>query len=294
MLICLREAPDITKTAQSFRPRPAVMKIKSTSDLEAMINYIYACNVADPQTLDLFFDTEGDMLNGGLSIIQIYLNSRNTVYVIDVLKLKDSTFTTSIADGSTLKHILESPTLLKAFFDIKRDSHDMYTSYGVHVDGIVDLQLYAIAAYGGNAKEKARGLDMCVRDNTKCDLSEQERKDWKELKEWGQATFKAAAAKIAEMKDSEDIAVGWVPVFNERPMRDEVLGYAVQDVTVLPIIHRHAHAALDKMKNGAGDQWKARIAEETANRIAASQSDGYVGYKGGKGDFGVPAWSGIK
>lgn len=293
MLTCSREVPDITKTLQSLRPRPVVMKVNDVKSLESMLTYISACHRMDPQTLDLFMDLEGDMVNGGLSMIQVFLNSRNTAYVIDVLSLGGLTFTTSSADGSTLKQILESPIIFKAFFDIKGDSHEMYACYGVRVAGIVDLQLYAIAAYGGAAKEKAPPLEMCVKNNTNCDLSERERKEWKEIKDWGKARFEEAEAKITMMKNNEDTTVGWVPVFNQRPLRDDVLAYAVQDVTVLPIIHRHALAALSKMKNGAGDEWRARIEEETVKRIQASQSVEFEGYQKGKGDFGVPAWKGI-
>jgi hypothetical protein len=55
-----------------------------------MITYVMACYKNDPQILDLFMDAEDDQVGGSLSLVQTFLNSRNTVYLVDVLILGDS------------------------------------------------------------------------------------------------------------------------------------------------------------------------------------------------------------
>lgn len=256
-----------------------------------------ACYSADPQTLDLYMDAEGDQVDGGLSLFQICLDSRNTVYIVDVLTLKKDTFSTTNSDDITPKQILEDSSILKAFYDISGDSHTLFESYGIHVAGIEDVQLFAIAAYGGIKKELGRPLDKCVQQNTKCDLSETERNQWIEIKAWGGNEFKKTEQSVLKIQSGEEIEVGWVPAFNERPIRADLLRYAVQDVTILPIIYRHAMAALREMRHGRGEEWKVRIAEETKNRIEGSQADDYEDQekiKKESKEYGVTAWKGVK
>ena len=268
--------------------------VEESGDIKAMITYLLACHRSDPHTLDLFMDIEGDQLEGGLGLFQIFVNSRNTVYLVDVLKLKNRAFTTPDSKGNTLKAILESPTIHKAFYDVNGDSHSLWKSYGIHLAGVEDICLYGIAVYGGTAKEKGRGLDVAVKDNTKGDFSDAERAERNQLKKWGKKTFKETDQMIKKIENGEDVGEGWVPVFNQRPIRPEVVQYAVQDVTVLPILLRHAMVYVNEMKDGRGDEWKVRIVAETTKRLAASQSDDFEGYHEGKADHGVPAWKGIK
>lgn len=259
-----------------------------------MITFIHACQKTDPQSLDFYMDTEGDMLDGGLSIFQLFLDSRNTVYIIDVLTLKHSAFTTPNSYGTTFKDMLEDSTVRKAFYDIGGDSNELFKAYGIRVAGIEDTQLFAIAAYGGNAKQKGRGLDRSVKDNTKCDLSEHERKVWGEIKQWGKDLSNETEAIINKIKSGEQHDEDWVLTFNQRPIRPDVLRYAAQDVTILPIAHGHALAALREMKHGRGDEWKVRISEVTLRRVSASQSHEYQDESRQTGGFGVSEWKGIK
>lgn len=277
-----------------MRPPPVILVVDSVPDLKAMITFIHACHKTDPQALDLYMDTEGDQLNGGLSLFQVFLNSRNTVYIIDVLTLKDSTFDTTNSNGMTFQNLLEDSAIRKAFYDIIDDSHKLFKSYGIRVAGIEDISLYAIAAYGGNSKQMGRGLARSVKENTKCDLSESERKAWAEIKEWGGSTFTETESMVNKIKDDEQRDKKWVPTFNQRPIRPDVLRYAVQDVTVLPIVHRHAWAALKEMKHGRGDEWKGRISEVTLSRVSATQSHDFQDKREETGDYGVADWKGIK
>ena len=107
--------------------------------------------------------------------------------------------------------------------------------------------------------------------------------------------IKEAGAVIKKIENGEGDVGGWVPVFNnQRPVRPDVILYVVQDVTVLPIVFRHAMVHIDEMKDGRCGAWKNMILAETTKRLAASQSDGSEGYHEGKANHVVPAWKGIK
>lgn len=276
-----------------MRGPPAVIIVDSSDAITAMITHINAYHKHDPHTLDLFMDSEGDMLDGGISFSQIMLDSRNTVYIIDILTLKDIAFTTATSEGITFKHILEDSNVKKAFFDVRGDSHDLWKAHGIHLVGIENLNLYAIACYMGTAEHKGRGLGACVSQNTKRDLSDSERKEWNIRKEWGKEQFKSTAAIIEKIKKGKCTKGDWVPVFNERPIRADVLEYSVQDFTVLPIIYRHCMLHVSNMKNGLGEVWKGRIEEETSKRIIASQDEDFNEFQEG-GDHGVAEWKGMK
>jgi hypothetical protein len=239
-------------------------------------------------------DMEGGQLDSGLNLFQIFLNLRNTVYLVDILKLKYCAFTTPDSERNTLKAILKNPAIHKAFYDVNGDSHSLWKSYGIHLAAAEDVCLYEIAVYGGTAREKRRGLYVAVKDNTKGDFSDAERVEWDQLKKWGKKTFKETDDMIKKIENGEDVGEGWIPVFNKGPTRPEVIRYAVQDVTVLPIVLHHAMLHINEMKDGRRDKWKVRIAAETTKRLTASRSDDFEGYHEGKADHGVPAWKGIK
>jgi hypothetical protein len=136
-------------------------------------------------------------------------------------------------------------------------------------------------------------LEISVEQNTKRDLSDQEREDWKQRKKWGKAELNCTKEKIKKIKCGEEDGEGWVPTFNQRPVRAEVLQNAVQDVTVLPNIYRHCMMHLKEMEDDGGMAWKDRIVLETDMRIAASQAEDFeVSNPNRKHD--VPVWKGIK
>ena len=75
----------------------------------------------NPHTPLLYVDIEGNDLcrYGTISLIQIYVPLVNTTFVLDVLVLGKEAFTTSVIEEEemTLKSLLESPEIVKCFFD---------------------------------------------------------------------------------------------------------------------------------------------------------------------------------
>ena len=267
-----------------------VLTIDSPASLATMVEHIVQAHAQAPSTLDLFIDTEGDCLTGALSLIQIFVQSIDVVYLIDVLELGGTTFTTTgLTCGLCLKDIFESTIIRKAVYGIKGDSHDLWKHYGIYVSAIDDLHLMGIAAYGFKRKG-GRKLGQCVQENTKGELSDVDRKSWIARKDWGVIIFQETNLKHKNILDGNESGDGWVPLFNVRPIPQEVRDYAVADVTVLPILSRCYAAKLPQLEDG--DAWIARVAEKTEEHIVKSQSLDYD--PNVKGETGVPEWLGLR
>ncbi|KAL4924850.1 uncharacterized protein BDV17DRAFT_295084 [Aspergillus undulatus] len=87
----------------------------------------------------LYVDLEGIDLcrHGSISIMQIYHLPQKKVYLLDVHKLNKMAF---LAPGlkactTTLKSVLENPSIQKLFFDVRNDSDALYAHFGVHPSG---------------------------------------------------------------------------------------------------------------------------------------------------------------
>jgi hypothetical protein len=108
----------------------------------------------------LYVDLEGISLSrhGSISLITLFVQPRNFVYLVDVHKLQDAAFNTAVADGTTLKSVFESPHVIKVFFDLRNDSDALHHHFGVRLDGVEDIQLIENAAHD-RQKVQIDGLD---------------------------------------------------------------------------------------------------------------------------------------
>ncbi|KDN68928.1 hypothetical protein CSUB01_11626 [Colletotrichum sublineola] len=86
---------------------------------ESVVHLIYTIQTLPSNLKSLFLDLEGVSLSrhGSISLMTIFIPSKKHVYLVDVHALQSSAFSTATDDGTTLKTILESPTITKVFFD---------------------------------------------------------------------------------------------------------------------------------------------------------------------------------
>lgn len=86
---------------------------------------------------------------------------RRLYYLIDVHLLGSQAFEFGIEPGISLTSILESSSIFKVFFDVRNDSDALHTHFGVHVAGIIDLQVleYATRRPRGGF---VNGLAKCI------------------------------------------------------------------------------------------------------------------------------------
>lgn len=210
----------------------------------------------------LYCDLEGVNLSreGSLSILTLYVPQIKKVFLIDVFSLKQAAFSTE-SGGRSLKAILEDKNVSKAFFDIRNDSDALYSHYGISVAGIHDIQLMELASRPGGKRTFISGLSKCIERDLTTAYSLQ--MEWLQAKETGERLWSPKKG-------------GRYEVFNERPLRPEIIKYCAQDVTLLPRLWTFYNNRLE-MASPRALMWREKIERETIERIRLSQSASYNG-----------------
>lgn len=202
----------------------------------------------------LYLDIEGIRLSrhGSISIIQLFHLPQNRVFLIDVFLLQEAAFHTANPSGTTLRSILESPTIPKVFFDVRNDADALYAHFKVLLQNVHDVQLLEVATRS-RSKDRVSGLASCIK--YEAGLSVEAQQKWKATKDRGVAWF------------SEQNG-GSYEVFNVRPMLQDIIDYCVQDTVHLPILWEVYSRKVSK-------HWLQKVQEETRYRVLMSQRDSY-------------------
>jgi len=109
------------------------------------------------------------------------------------------------------------------------------------------------------SKEFLAGLPKCIQNNKK--LSDSAKKTWQRAKDTGKRLYDPQKG-------------GRYEVFNERPLKLELLTYCRQDVELLPSLWELYSCKLRVPTNGF---WRSMVKEAIKDRIKLSQSTGYDG-----------------
>jgi exonuclease 3'-5' domain-containing protein 1 len=204
----------------------------------------------------LYIDLEGVNLSrhGTVSILQLLVSPKNHVYVIDICALQHQGFSTPGKNGQTLKTILESSEIQKAFFDVRHDADALYSHFGVNLAGVQDIQLMELACRAGR-KKFLNGLSKCIERDGMLTRSEKQR--WKDVKDKGLHLFAPERG-------------GTYEVFNHRPLDDRIMSYCVQDVQFLARLWCTYYPKMTP-------RWREKVQAETKKRITSSQSPSFNG-----------------
>lgn len=204
----------------------------------------------------LYIDLEGTNLsrNGSISILQLLVYPRNRTFLLDIHILGDKAFTTPGADGQSMKDILESDAIPKAFFDVRNDSDALFHHFGIRLAGIQDIQLMELATRTFS-KRCVHGLSKCIEQDLSLGINEI--RAWKKIKDKGRILF------APECGGSYD-------VFNSRPLSEDIWLYCVQDVQFMPRLWIYYQSKLKQ-------NWAEKVRQETKNRVILSQTMGYNG-----------------
>ena len=233
------------------------MAFTFVDSIPALVNVLDSLGDIETSKPSLFIDLEGNNLSrdGTVSILQMLVRLTNNVYLIDITTLESEAFTTPGSAGQTLKLILESPTIPKAFFDVRTDSDALFGHFGTKLQNVEDIQLMELATRYWYTCWLA-GLKKCIWEDAEMEL--EARWDWSDTKEKGQSLFR------------DDYGV-----FDERPLPLEIQTYCIQDVLLLPNLFDVYEKRLGKSK------WKRQaLLEATQTRINESQGSEYIGRKG--------------
>jgi exonuclease 3'-5' domain-containing protein 1 len=232
--------------------------ITTPGGIKTFVDHI-AAQEADAQPV-LYIDLEGQRLsrNGTISLLTV-LTAPGTVHqrfsVIDIHTLRHSAFATLGSRGKSLKDILESPSILKVFFDVRNDSDALHHHYGIRLQGVRDVQLMENANRTTTYSRKfISGLSKCIEGV----LTEQEKIQWKRVKDTGERFWNPEKG-------------GSYGVFNQRPLSAEVLAYCVGDVQYLPRLYQNSRKGI-----GSWQSFTALIAQASQDRVSASQQSGYL------------------
>lgn len=224
-----------------------VTLVDTTAAIVALLDCLEGLPTHPPS---LYLDIEGVRLsrNGSISIIQLLVQSKSHIFLIDVHVLQEKAFDTPNTSGSTLKSVLESKSIAKVFFDVRNDTDALYGNYEVSMQCLQDVQLLECATRSSR-KIYVKGLATCIEEDKP--LTPTARNTFKATKQIGRALFATEQG-------------GSYEVFNERPLRKEIMDYCTQDVVYLPLLWKI-------YTNKISTDWALRFEKETLQRLLMAQ-----------------------
>lgn len=214
--------------------------ISTPSALEAFLSLITPSS-------SFYLDLEGKDLSreGTLTLITVLLHPQNTVYIIDVLTLGASSFTTGTP---TLKTVLEDATIPKYVWDCRNDADALKAHFDVGLAGVLDIQLLEVATRW-RPKTYLVGLSKSV--------------------EYDLRPYVARSVLDGWLKDKKDGSAAMeTDQFSVRPLRPETTRYCVGDVEMLP---RLREVYMRKIT----PDWLVKVKAESVRRVEEAHSPGY-------------------
>ncbi|KAB5595240.1 hypothetical protein CTheo_1318 [Ceratobasidium theobromae] len=259
---------------------PAIDFIDNAEALSDALDSLCSLNLNTPS---LFIDLHGIRVsrNGRLCILEIYVPALETVLMIDVSALDHLTFsTTSLPQkpgarrGLTLKDIFESPEIPKVFYDgmilfqfpvglvsviinidpiqsaVRSDADNLFNVFDVSLQGVIDIQLCELAVRIGS-KRFFNPLALSITNDIRPSAGTQQK--WSEWISKGQ---KCISPELG----------GDLRVWDERPLRQELVNYCLADVIYLPRLLQVYEAKL----SGKPESFK-KIEQEVQARLKLAE-----------------------
>ncbi|KAF2497649.1 hypothetical protein BU16DRAFT_446717, partial [Lophium mytilinum] len=173
---------------------------------------------------ELFLDVQGtDFCIYDVGVITIFLPARDHVYTIFVDG--PATFSYPGKDGTTIKGLLEDPTLCKGFFDVRKAANALYRHFGITLQGVMDIQLMqcSLQKWKNNSLRTLLSLGDCVERQLPIVGP-----DVKQM--WRETAIKASHELI---RDKGGMEMAW---FTARPLPVEMRKYTMQQVQILAML----------------------------------------------------------
>ncbi|KAG6010185.1 hypothetical protein E4U21_007662 [Claviceps maximensis] len=217
----------------------------------------------------IFMDLEGKNLSraGNISLATILIHhtiSHEQVFIVDIYTLQRVAFETQGSCGKNLKDILESPKIIKVFFDVRNDSDALFTHYGIKLQGVRDIQVMENAtrrtAY---ARKRVAGLSKCVTWLLK-DLQDGRQE---EIMTW--MNQKASGERLWN-----PVMGGSYKAFDTRPLPKQLVEYCAGDVQKLPALYQKYFIPTPR--------WRALVAQQAERRVTESHQANYLPHGSGK------------
>lgn len=236
----------------------SITVVDTESVLQEFLTGIENCLVRQVVPPSLYFDLEGIRLGrtGTISIVSVFIQPLSQVYLIDVFTLGEKAFLITSNKKTSLKTILEDHSIPKVFFDVRNDSDAMFSHYGIRLQCVKDLQVMELAVRSG-PRRYVTGLAKCIESHANLLMVELQR--WKQT-------------KILVGRLWDPTKGGSYQVFNQRPIRADIIRYCAQDVTILPTLWIAYHQKLCRPQNAF---WRCMVFYGVQKRILESQGPKY-------------------
>jgi exonuclease 3'-5' domain-containing protein 1 len=233
--------------------RPRVVWIETEA---AISELVYTLDGYRRDSPAIFIGLKGEniLYRGEISIMLVYDAVEHVVYLIDGLKLGEKCFTTPAKHDRTLKDILENKDVRKVFFDVRSNSHALFTHHGIALDGIHDVQLMELATRS-YCRAYVKLLSTCISEDAA--ISTEDMLSWTNIKE-----------KVRQLLAADK--GGSLDVFIQRPLPEDVRQYCAQDAQLLSQLYAHYRSKLTP-------EWKERMISASKDRVRQSQSANFFG-----------------
>jgi len=242
-------------------PEPTIVLVDTTASLDLCISDISPITGTQPAKLAI--DLEGVELcrNGNVSIVQIFADTSNVIWLVDVTTLGRAAFDHQGPFGQSLRGAFQNPSTKKLLFDVRNDADALWNIYQIELANVYDLQLLEVASRRSrNLPSKiVIGLSQCIESYVGPPNA------WKEVKEAGINLFSPAKG-------------GSYTIFETRPLDSRIIAYCAQDVALSFQLEAAIKRTMIGRKNWK--RWDERVTFGSANRVAESKSPNYS--RGGK------------
>lgn len=232
------------------QPPATIVLVDNEKALKDMLLKMQDLPVKPPS---LYVDAEGHNLGrtGSLALLQILITPLNCIFVVDVHVLKHAAFTTCPDDSTiSLKKVLESDEIPKVVFDVRNDSDNLFTEYGICLGGVRDLQLMEYFSRPDVPGFTVLGLAKCIERHLFA--SPDVIQKWKLQKEKGKILFNPRFG-------------GSPDVFTKRPLSKTILTYAAGDVEHMSALYHKYRRKLPLRR------WKW-VLEKSRKRVMTSHT----------------------
>lgn len=193
--------------------------IQSVAEAKQLVNIINTAYSMSESTLVLGLDCEGLVKGRPLSLIQISVGS--DVYIIDLLQVNPFVY--------GLQEIMESPYIIKVFHDFWEDASALVNNYGVYCQRVFDTQI-AHRLFTEYSRQDGAKTDYSQNNVGLNDLLKRYLNKMNTCKDFIQS-------KMKENKYFWDI----------RPLTEEMIKYAGQDVLYLPYLYQTSCFLFDEI-----------------------------------------------
>jgi len=145
-------------------PEPTIVLVDTTASLDLCISDISPITGTQPAKLAI--DLEGVELcrNGNVSIVQIFADTSNVIWLVDVTTLGRVAFDHKDTYSQSLREVFQNPMTIQLLFDVRNDADALWNIYQVELANVYDLQLLDVASRRSeNPNTKFLfGLSKCI------------------------------------------------------------------------------------------------------------------------------------